>query len=268
VADEDPGPGIWLESTRGPDDAPVCLFTFGTHQSYPPVADVRATALDLVTCAAYAEMMLELTVTVKIPPEVVGRFTTALLQAQDRQVFGTKATLTMLPAVTVPPHRKPYVLLKRGSRQAALTAGEARQMALAWLSVAEATESDQLVSDALDAIDVPDEIQAMLFAYLHVRRSDTPDVPQELPQTGSNRVRACSTLVGHAWGAGILAGPLADRTKGLPHENHATAPGGAAGGRDRAGPGGAVAGGQRGHRPGAGQEPSRAALRALHDHRG
>ena len=47
---------IWIESTRDPDGQPVCLVTFDKLQYYAPVEDVRATAIDLVTCAAYAEM--------------------------------------------------------------------------------------------------------------------------------------------------------------------------------------------------------------------
>lgn len=85
----------------------------------------------------------------------------------------------MLPAVTVPPDRLAMVLLKRGSRQAALTSAEARGMALAWLAVAEATESDQLVSDGLDAMGVPAALQEALFAYLSAVRSDTEDVPRD-----------------------------------------------------------------------------------------
>jgi hypothetical protein len=187
VADDDPGPGIWIESTRGPDDEPVCLFTFGPHQSWPPVDDVRQTALDLVTCAAYAEMMLTLIVRLKLPPEVVGEFTTDLLSGLGRSFFGAKSTLTMLPAGATRRSggpgsrrvREAVVLLQRGSQQAAVTAVEARDMALAWLAVAEATESDQLVSEAMDTTGIPAATQAMMFSYLHALRSSTPEVPHD-----------------------------------------------------------------------------------------
>jgi hypothetical protein len=183
AGDEDRGPGIWIESTRGPEDEPVCLLTIGPHQSWPPVDDVRQTALDLVTCAAYAEMMLTLIIRVGLPPEVVGQFTTDLLSGLGRPFFGARSTLTMLPAGATrrsggpgsPRVREAVVLLHRGSTDAAITAAEAREMALKWLAAAEATESDQLVSGALDAIDVPAEVQTMLFAYLHARRSDQPE---------------------------------------------------------------------------------------------
>ena len=187
MADDEAGPGIWIESTRGPDDEPVCLLTIGPLQAYPPVADVRQTALDLITCAAYAEMMMTLIVRVKLPPEVVGEFTTDLLSGLGRSFFGARTTLTMMPAGATrrsggpgsPRVREAVVLLHRGSQDSAVTAAEAREMALAWLAVAEATQSDQLVSEAMDAASIAAETQTMMFGYLHALRSDTPDVPAE-----------------------------------------------------------------------------------------
>lgn len=191
MTDDDHGPGIWIESTRGPDDEPVCRMTFGPVECYPPVADVRATALDLVTCAAYAEMMLTLIVRAGLTPAVVGEFTTDLLSGLGRPFFGARSTLTMLPAGATRRSggpgsarvREAVVLLHRGSQDAAVTAAEARDMALAWLAVAEATESDQLVSAAMDDAAVSDDTQAMIFALLHAQRSSTPEVPRDLGGT-------------------------------------------------------------------------------------
>ena len=181
------GPGVWIESTRGPGDEPVCRVTFGPIEGYAPVWDVRQTALDLITCAAYAEMMLTLIVRVKLPPEVVGEFTTDLLSGLGRSFFGARETMTLLPAGATrrsggpgsPRVREAVVLLHRGSQNAAVTAAEARDMALAWLAVAEATESDQLVSEAMDAAKISAETQVMMFGYLHALRSSTPEVPHD-----------------------------------------------------------------------------------------
>jgi len=145
---------ILIESTRGPDDEPVCLVTFGPHQWYAPVAAVRQTALDLVTCAAYAEMMRELIVTAKVPPGTVEAFGTSLLRAAGRtRPFGSPDTIDIIPAGARRPsgRREAVVLLARGKTDGMVTADEARTMAGQWLAAAEATESDQLVAEAYRA---------------------------------------------------------------------------------------------------------------------
>ena len=167
---------IWIESTRGPDDEPACLITFGPLQCYAPVADVRQTAIDLVTCAAYAEMMMTLVVRVNLSASVVSQFATDLLSGAGRSFFGAKTTLTMLPAGSTK-RREALVLLKRGSQEGALTPDEARTMALYWLAVAEATESDQLVSEALRATGSDDAAQEKVFGYLRKLRDASPAVP-------------------------------------------------------------------------------------------
>jgi hypothetical protein len=166
------GEGIWIQSTRGPDDEPVCEITWGPLQCYAPVADVRDTAIDLVTCAAYAEMMMTLITRVNLSAAVVSQFTTDLLAGRDKRYFGAKTTMTLMPAGS-PKRREALVLLKRGSMEGALSPDEAREMALYWLAVAEATESDQLVSEALRATTVltGDQVEK-LFGYLRTLRTD------------------------------------------------------------------------------------------------
>jgi hypothetical protein len=161
---------IWIQSTRGPDDEPVCEITWGALQCYASVGDVRETAIDLVTCAAYAEMMMTLIIRVKLPASVVSQFATDLLSGGDKRYFGAKTTMTLLPAGSSK-RREALVLLKRGSAEGALSPDEAREMALRWLSVAEATESDQLVSEALRATGATAEAQDKLFGYLRELRS-------------------------------------------------------------------------------------------------
>jgi hypothetical protein len=165
-----PDDGIWIQSTRGPDDEPVCEITWGPLQYYAPVGDVRETAIDLVTCAAYAEMMMTLIVRAKLPPDVVSQFATDLLSGRGKRYFGAKTTMTLLPAGSSK-RREALVLLKRGSSEGSLSPGEARAAALRWLEVAEATESDQLVSEALTATGVDAGIQEKLFGYLRELRS-------------------------------------------------------------------------------------------------
>lgn len=163
---------IWIQSTRGPDHEPVCQVTWGPVQYYAPIDDVRETALDLMTCAAYAEMMMTLVLRVRIPPEVVSKFTTDLLGGREKRYFGAKTTLTLMPAGSSK-NREALVLLQRGSLRGAVSPDEARAMALRWLAVAEATESDQLVSEALRATGACDDAaQEKVFGYLRELRAD------------------------------------------------------------------------------------------------
>lgn len=166
---------IWIESTRDPDGEPVCALTWGTLAWYAPVAEVRQTAVDLVTCAAYAEMMHEMVAVAGLPPEVVGAFTTSLLRGAGRtRAFGSADTIDVIPAGAKngkTGERQAVVVLARASEEGMVTAAEARVMAWAWLAVAEATESDQLVAEAFRAT-LPGKEGALdrLFGYLRKLR--------------------------------------------------------------------------------------------------
>lgn len=160
---------IWVISTRGPDDQPVCEINWGAKRYYAPVEDVRQTALDLVTCAAYAEMMMKLA-GLGLPAKAVAAFTSDLLSDAGRTMFGTPRTITLLPAGSTK-RQEALVLLSRGSSEGMVSPDVARGMALQWLEAAEATESDQLVTEALRATRIAgsDEI-AQLFGYLRKLR--------------------------------------------------------------------------------------------------
>ena len=167
ATDTDRG-SIWIQSTRDPDGEPVCELTWDAIQWYAPVEDVRQTATDLVTCAAYAEMMILLVTTVGLPADAVSAVMTDLLaQTGRREEFGTADTIRLTPAGSSK-RRESLVLLRRGSQKAAVNAAEARDMARAWMSAAEATESDQLVAEAFRATQTGDP--ARLFGYLRKLR--------------------------------------------------------------------------------------------------
>jgi hypothetical protein len=108
----------------------------------------------------------------------VQAFAEDIIRSSGRRFFGAKTTFTMTPA-SANSGRTAVVVMQRGKWDGLVTAAEARDMALAWLSVAEATESDQLVSGALDAAGLSGDTQAMIFALLSAQRSDTPEVPAE-----------------------------------------------------------------------------------------
>ena len=173
MTETDEHESIWIESTRGPDDEPVCQVTWGPIQCYAPVEDVRQTAIDLVTCAAYSEMMMTLVLKVGLSADVVSQFTTDLLSGAGRSYFGAKTTMTMLPAGSTK-RREALVLLKRGSQDGMLSPDEARAMALRWLAAAEGTESDQLVSEALRATGSDEAATEKLFGYLRELRDGKP----------------------------------------------------------------------------------------------
>jgi hypothetical protein len=134
-----------------------------------PAEDVRTTALDLVTCAAYAEMMMQLIIGAGIPAATVSAFTTVLLQEAGRSMFGTPRTMTLTPAGDSK-RKQPLVLLHKGTRDAMLTPGEARGMALAWLQAAEASDADPLIAEALRATGSDGPAIESVFGYLRSLR--------------------------------------------------------------------------------------------------
>lgn len=163
---------IWVTSTRSPDGRPVCEITWDGERWHAPVADIRATAIDLVTCAAYAEMMMRLA-DLGLPAAAVSNFASDLLSGAGRVMFGSRATFELLPAGSTK-HRQPLVLLRRFANRAwdgSVSPDEARGMALQWLEAAEATESDQLVAEALRAVvKISGDETEKLFAYLRELR--------------------------------------------------------------------------------------------------
>ena|ERR1035441_4336055 len=164
---------IWIQSTRDPDHEGMCEITHGGLQFYASVTDVRQTAVDLVTCAAYSEMMMEL-VKLGLPAKQVSAFTTAILK-RDKP-FGAPTTFELWPAGSTK-RGQPVVLVGRAGvtgpgdplPQDALHPDEARGMALAWFEAAEATESDQKVTAALRLIR-QEKIAESLFATLRKLR--------------------------------------------------------------------------------------------------
>ena len=168
-----PDEGIWIQSTRDPDGEPVCEITWGRRRWYAPVAEVRAAALDLLTCAAYAELMMHLMITLHLDAATMTAMMSDLLSRLRSAEFGTPATVTLMPGGSTK-RRQALVLIKRdrgGAWEAEIDAIEARKMAIRFLEAAEATESDQLVSEALRATGACDQAgQEKLFGYLRELR--------------------------------------------------------------------------------------------------
>lgn len=165
---------IWIVSTRDPDGEPVCQLDWGPLTWYAPVADVRQTAMDLVSCAAYAEWIHLLVAKLEIPPATVEQVMLDMMRIGGRtRDHGTDTTMDLFPAsgtVRATGQREPRVILKRGGQDGMVTIAEAREMARSWMAAAEATESDRLLTSALLEIGASGRDMKQIFGYLRKLR--------------------------------------------------------------------------------------------------
>lgn len=156
---------VWIESRRNPDGESQCLITWDPVQFYASVADVRPTALDLLTCAACAEMMMVVS-DMGLPPEHVTRLGAAALRKSGRAgLLGTPATMMLGPAGSSKTGEA-AVTMRRGTQKATIPAADARQIALQFLEMAEAAESDDLVSEAMIGTGISTAQADRAFKYL------------------------------------------------------------------------------------------------------
>jgi hypothetical protein len=166
---------IWIVSVRDPDGRPVCELSWGGERWHAPVTDVRQTAMDLVSCAAYAEFIHLLITKLDLPPATVEAVTLDLMRIGGRtRDHGSDATIDVFPAsgtVRATGEREARVILRRADLDGMVTIAEARQMAADWMAAAEATESDQLVAEAFRAT-LPGNDAGLdrLFGYLRKLR--------------------------------------------------------------------------------------------------
>jgi hypothetical protein len=165
---------IWIQSTRDPGHEGMCEITWGPIQFYAPVGDVRATALDLVSCAAASEMLMQL-IALGLPKEHVSGFMSDVLK-RDKP-FGAPTTLELWPGGSSK-RSEPVVLVRRAGTgepdlsepwQDTISPDTAREMARAWFEVAEATDSDMKLAEALRLIR-QHKIEDALFATLRKLR--------------------------------------------------------------------------------------------------
>lgn len=149
------GEAIYIESTRDPTGAgAACLLRWGVVEKYAPVADVRQTAEDLMTCAAYADLVGEL-LRVGLDGQLIVEMTQAMLHQRQPKFFGAMTTLFLLPAGSSARKQGMVLLARRdlfhqGKADACVTPDEARTMARYWLTAAEASEADTLFGAVLE----------------------------------------------------------------------------------------------------------------------
>jgi hypothetical protein len=164
---------VWIESTRGPDDEPVCALVHGGRRSYPPVDDVRSTALDLIVAAADAEACV-LLAGIGLDAETITAFAEDMRRRRGRAFYGARSTFLVGPAASTKTGRA-WVRIHPGGGvgdDGMLTPDEARQMARDWFEVAAGTEADQMLAEALRtcATVTPDEEES-LYAYMGALRA-------------------------------------------------------------------------------------------------
>lgn len=176
---------IEIESTRDRHEMGVaCLLRWGAVEKYAPIGEVRATAEDLFTCAAYAEMIGEL-LRIGLDKRMIGQLTTAMLTGRQPRYFGSPGTVFLLPVGSSTLHVGMVALARRnefhrGQAEETLSPGEAREMGRAWLTAAEASESDTLVGAVLERrgwLDAGD--LDILFGLLREIREGRAQVPPE-----------------------------------------------------------------------------------------
>jgi hypothetical protein len=178
---------IFIESTRDRHkQGNACLIQWGPQQWYAPVADVRQTAEDLFTCAAYADLIGVL-LRSGLKRNQVGRMTTAMLADREPRYFGTSRTLYVLPGGSSVRKEGAVVLSRqnafhKGKAEAGLDPDEARAMGRRWFTVAEASESDTLFSSVLERAGWMKESEMdALFGLLNEIRSGNADAPAGRP---------------------------------------------------------------------------------------
>jgi hypothetical protein len=184
---DEPHGVIRIESTRGRDpEHPVCVVTWDGLDKIASVADVRQTAEDLFTCAAYAELIGELLRT-GIEAHIITTLIMRLLQSRSRRFFGTRSTLFLLPAGSSKDRAGAVAIGRRnvfhaGMADGVMTPVEACEMGRDWLEAAEATESDSLFGTLLHrSLRLSDLEIDSLFHLVQDIRAGTAGFPPEPP---------------------------------------------------------------------------------------
>lgn len=181
VQSPDEAESIYITSAADPDAPTECLISWRGLDWRASAEDVRCTAVDLFTMAAWADMMMFLMAKIGLDPGTMTAMMSDLLSQvahrDGRKMFGTTSTFSLMPVGSSKTGRC-SVLLERHGRRVAVDTEEARGMGLQWLEAVEASESDQLVAEALRAAGgmSPERIQG-LFAYLRELRTTRPGIP-------------------------------------------------------------------------------------------
>ena len=143
-----------IYSTRDVHDfGAACRLVWEGREWFAPVEDVRSTAEDLFTCAAYADLIGEL-LRQDIPAPIMTQMTQNMLRSRRPAYFGTRKTVFLLPGGSSKRKTGTVLLARRnlfhqGKADGQLDADEARDMGRAWLEAAESSTQDTLFDKVL-----------------------------------------------------------------------------------------------------------------------
>lgn len=156
----DGNPDLWINTAPRTvaamrSGAPAsCVITWGALEGYASVEDVIVTARDLMTSAAYGDMISDL-LTRGVGGGEVQRMMQELLPSAlgDRRpawggMLGLQTTIGVMPGGSTG-RRAGVVLIKRGDMAGSVTPDGARIMAQHWIETAVAARHDELVGMAL-----------------------------------------------------------------------------------------------------------------------
>jgi len=163
-----------------PGATPQCLITWDGLEVYASVDDIRATANDLLTAAAYADMAAAFLKIGMDKDTSAQLLSVALGAGMERSFLGSKNTFTVTPAASSK-RKAGAVIIKRGSRYGELDTDHARDLAGWFHACAEGSEHDCLVRGALTDIGFDIDRIDMFFQVLSATRPNntfTPPNPQ------------------------------------------------------------------------------------------
>lgn len=133
----------------GEDGSAVCRLSWHGLDWHATAAAVRQTAIDLVTAAAYADLIGVLLRTGRSTQGVQRLLSSVLTRAEPGRTFlGHRDTIRLGPAGSSR-NSAGAVIVQRGSLGGQLDPGEARAMARQWFEAAEASEQDVLFTGVL-----------------------------------------------------------------------------------------------------------------------
>ena len=173
----DTGTSLYIESAvnTDPHSTPVCRVQWDDLTLTPSVYAVMATAIDMYTCAAYADVLIGL-MRSGIPPNDTARLATFMLsnygKEHGRHYLGHKETFTMLPAGSTT-DKTSAVVLRRGSKHSRLNTAQTREIASHWLQAATVSQQDSLVASSVMAIGDNLQEQAQLATAIMSKMRET-----------------------------------------------------------------------------------------------
>ena len=168
---------FWITSSAPLDgqenaELPPCHLSWKGWEGYAACQAVTQTALDMLACAAYADVLGEL-LRAGLDGPTVTHMITGVIRHSGRTGFGHPDVFHPLPAGSSRA-RVGRVLLERGGKngqRGTLTADEARHMAVNMLKVANAVEYDQAAAEALNSVlGLGAREREPVFAYMRAMR--------------------------------------------------------------------------------------------------